>query len=231
MDPTLLAALFSAGGNMLQGMGKGSPGSTGYDTVNFNDPYDETSRRMSSMYMQDVLSALRAGQTPDWLNRFTDPLQADLLRQNRNQMFGREGMPGGSIMDAAMSTGAMTGVGGQAAQAPANKALADYADRTSGINQYIASLKNNYMQTASQNAPQQLYTMGTRQNAVVPIQQPGSQDDPLMQGIGGMLGKVDFSKIFGNGRVAPQQTFSLAQGPQQWAAAPYQGQGQYNYGY
>lgn len=230
----LLPSVLGGFGNLLGGMGKGEPGSTGYDTVNFNDPYDEQSRQMSSAYMQDVLSALRAGKVPDWLTRFTDPMQADLMRQNQQQMFGREGSPGGSIADIAMSTGAMTGLGGQAAQAPVNKALADYADRMSGINQYIASLKGNYMTQASQSAPTQLYNMGQRQNQIVPIQHPGSQADPMMQGIGSALGGIDFSKLFGGiNKVKPQQSFTLAQGPEQWAAPPFRGQfgpGQYGYG-
>lgn len=205
MDPALLAAILQGAGGLLGSMGKGSSGSTGYDIVNFNDPQDATSRGMSSAYLQDILSSLRAGQTPDWMNRFTDPLQADLLRQNKNQMFGKEGSPGGSIADVALSTGAMTGLGGQAAQAPVNKALSDYADRMNGINQYIASIKNSYMTSASQTVPQDLYTMGRQQNQIVPITRPGSGSDPTMQGIGAALGGVDYSKLFTKKPATTQQ--------------------------
>lgn len=205
MDPfmaSLLASVASGGlSGLLSGAGKGSSGSTGYDVLNFNDPYDANSRSMSSAYMQDVLSALRAGKTPDWLNRYTDSAQADLLRQNKNQFFGKEGAPGGSVMDIAQSTGAMSGLGGAAGQAPVNKALSDYADRMSGINQYIAGLKNNYMTSASQTAPQQLYDMGQRSNQVV-----GGMGAPASKGnnspfanMASSLGSVDWSKLFSAG--------------------------------
>lgn len=216
MDPftTFLMSAAAGGlGNLLSGTGSGSPGTTGYDVLNFNDPYDAQSRAMSTAYMQDVLSALRAGQVPDWLNRFADQQQSYLLNQARNQMFGKEGAAGGSIADVAQSAGAMQGVGGAAASAPVNKALSDYADRLSGINQYIASLKNNYMMTASQTAPQQLYSMGARDNRIMPITQPGAAPDPLMQGIGTALGGIDFGKLFGKNTVAksvvPQTSYGL----------------------
>lgn len=227
MDPALLAAILQGAGGLLGGMGKGSPGSSGYDIVNFNDPNDQSQRQASAAYMMDQLSALRAGQAPDWLNRFANGQQDYLMQQNRNQMFGRPGAPGGSIADVALSTGAMTGLGGQAAQAPVNHALSDYADRMSGINQYIASLKNNYMTTASQQVPQQLSTMSQQKNQIVPISHPGSGSDPMMQGIGSALGGVDWSKLFSGGgsttRVAPQQNFNLP-----YAVASAIGGGQYN---
>jgi len=214
MDP-MTAFLISAGaqglGGLLGGMGKGSAGSTGYDTVNFNDPYDAQSRAMSSAYMQDVLSALRALKTPDWLNRYADSQQSYLMNQNKNQFFGKEGSPGGSIADVASSAGAMQGLGGAASAAPVNKALSDYADRMSGINQYIATLKNNYMTTASQQVPGQLYQMGQRDNRIMPRNMPGSGGDPLMQGISQALGAVDYSKLnFGSNpaQVQPQQDYS-----------------------
>ena len=220
MDPfsaLLMAAVSGGVSGLLSNAGKGSAGSQGYDVLNFNDPYDSTSRSMSSAYMQDILSALRAGKTPDWLNRYTDPLQADMLRQNRNQFFGKEGSPGGSVMDIAQSTGAMSGLGGQAAQAPVNKALSDYSERMNGINQYIAGLKNNYMMSASQSAPQTLYDMGRRDNQVV-----GGMGAPASAGnnapfanMGTALSSVDWSKLFSkptptstptSGQYVPQQT-------------------------
>lgn len=227
MDPEMLAMILGGAGSLLQGMGKGSPGSSGYDVVNFNDPNDQYQRQASAAYMMDQLNSLRAGQAPDWLNRFAGQQEDYLLKQNRNQMFGKEGAAGGSLADVALSTGAMTGLGGQAAQAPVNKALSDYADRMSGINQYIASLKNNYMTTASQQVPQQLSVMSQQKNQIVPISHPGSSADPMMQGIGGALSGVDWSKLLGRGntagsQVVPQQSFNLP-----YAVASAVG-GQYN---
>jgi hypothetical protein len=216
MDPftmSLLASAVSGGvGAAFQGMGQGSPGSTGYDIVNFNDPYDETSRRMASAYLQDMISAMRAGQTPDWLNRFAAGQQQDMQRTNRDQFFGKEGQTGGSVMDMAMSAGAAQGVGGGAASAPVNKALSDYADRMSGINQYISTLKGNYMTSQSQAAPTQLYNMGKRDNSIIGIQQPGSGDDPLMQAVMPALGKIDWTKF---GQPQQQQVGTTGQYPAQ----------------
>lgn len=201
MDP-FTAMLLSAGiqggtsllGNLMTP--KGSGGSQGYDVVNFNDPQDAGNRASSEAYMMDVLSALRAGKTPDWMNRFTDPLQADMLRQNQQQFFGRPGASGGSIMDIAQSSGAMSGIGGQAGQAPVNKALADYSDRMSGINQYIAGLKNNYMQSASQTVPSQLNQASTQKNSIIPgMGAPANQPANPFSGALAALGGVDFSKL------------------------------------
>lgn len=221
MDPAVFAAIAQGLGGLLGNMGKGSAGSTGYDTVNFNDPYDAASRANSTAYLQDMLASLRAGKAPDWLNRYGDQQQAYLLNQNKNQFFGKEGQSGGSIADAASSAGAMQGVGGAAGTAPVNKALSDYADRMNGINQYIATLKNNYMTQASQTVPGQLYQMGQRDNRIIPINHPGSNPDPLMQGIGQALGSVDYSKLFSGGsKTTPQQQAQTAPASQYGSYTP-----------
>lgn len=231
MDPAVFAAIAQGLGGLLGGMGKGSAGSTGYDTVNFNDPYDAGSRANSTAYLQDMLSSLRAGRAPDWLNRYGDQQQQYLLNQNKNQFFGKEGQSGGSIADAASSAGAMQGIGGQASIQPVNRALSDYADRMNGINQYIANLKNNYMTQASQTVPQQLYQNGQRDNRIVPINHPGSQSDPLMAGIGSALGAVDYSKLFqpnntqNQQKVVPQGQYNYSMNTSPY----YPSSGQYGY--
>lgn len=226
MDPATMALLASLGSGALsgylQGQNKGDAGSTGYDVVNFNDPNDQQQRQASAAYMMDVLSALRAGQTPDWLNNYTQPLQADLLRQNRNQMFGREGQSGGSIADAAMSAGAMTGTGGRSSQAPINKALADYADRMSGINQYIAGLKTNYMVNASNTVPGQISEMSKPNNMIV--NGMGAAPAPQSNAFSGMasaLGNVNWNSMFNSKpAVSPTLPAYSAPAPSQYSVVP-----------
>lgn len=238
MDPftAMLAAAAGQGATSLLGNlfgNDGSGGSQGYDVVNFNDPQDAQNRASSESYMMDVLSALRAGKTPDWMNRFTDPLQADLLRQNQQQFFGRQGASGGSIADIAQSQGAMSGLGGQAAQAPVNKALADYADRMSGINQYIAGLKNSYMQTASQNVPQQLNQASSQKNSIVPgMGAPAVASSNPFAGAQSAMQNVDWSKLsFGQPQqqqsVIPQTSFTVPSAGMGNLIGQYAGKGIY----
>lgn len=226
MDPfsALLAAAVSGGvSGLMSNMGQGDSGSQGYDVLNFNDPNDQFQRQAAAAYMMDQLSALRAGQVPDWLNNYANSQQDYLMGQNRNQMFGKEGMPGGSIMDIAQSTGAMQGLGGAAAAAPTNKALSDYADRMNGINQYIATLKNNYMTTASQAVPQTMYDMSKQQNQVIGgMGAPASNGSSAFSNMGSALAGVDWSKLFGGGtakapttvvapQIAPAQQYIVPQ--------------------
>lgn len=224
MDPATMALLASLGSGAISGwmnsQNEGDAGSQGYDIVNFNDPNDQQQRQASAAYMMDVLAGLRAGKTPDWLNNYTTPLEANLLKQNKEQFFGRPGQPGGSIADAAMSAGAMTGVGGRTSQAPINKALADYADRMSGINQYIAGLKTNYMMNASNTVPTQLAEMSKQNNVVVPgMGAPASNGSNAFSGMANALGQVNWNGVF-KSPTAPTVNPVAAATPQQYSVVP-----------
>lgn len=219
MDPAIIAALIQAGGGLLSNsLNNSKGGSTGQTVYNFNDPQDQAMRQQSQAFMSDQLNALNAGQAPAWLNNYLNPEQSYLLNQNQNQMFGKPGQAGGSIMDVASSMGAMSGLGGAAAMSPTNNALSQYADRMNGINQYIAGLKNQYMTNAASQIPSQLYQTARQDNQIANNSIPGTAN--TVPNFGTAFSGVNWNNVFGsNGQqqtavpggnyVPQQQSFSL----------------------
>ena len=165
-----------AGGLISNSMNNSKGGQTGQTVYNFNDPQDLAMRQQSQGFMSDALQGLQNGQGPAWLNNTLNPMQQYLLQQNQQQMFGLPGQSGGSIADVAQSQGAAMGLGGAAAMAPTNDALAQYGQRMNGINQYINSLKFNTMNQEAQSYPSQLYQTAQSRNQLAYNNIPGTQN-------------------------------------------------------
>lgn len=200
-----------AGGLISNSMNNSKGGQEGQTVYNFNDPQDLAMRQQSQAFMSNALAGLQNGQSPSWLNNTLNPMQSYLMQQNQNQMFGLPGQSGGSIADVAQSQGAAMGLGGQAAMAPMNDALAQYGQRMNGINQYINSLKMNADQQMAQSYPSQLYNTAQPRNQIAYNNIPGTPNTAP---------QLNLSGFGGNGGVLTQGLQSLF-APQQQNAGQF----------
>lgn len=181
------AAVAGVGGSLISNaMNNSKGGQEGQTLYNFNDPQDLAMRQQSQGFMSDALAGLQNGQGPSWMNNTLNPMQNYLMQQNQNQMFGLPGQSGGSIADVAQSQGAAMGLGGAAAMAPANDALAQYGQRMNGINQYIQGLKYGTMNQEASSFPSQLYNTAQPRNQIAYNNIPGTPNTAGQLNLSGM---------------------------------------------
>ncbi len=215
------SAVAGVSGSLISNaMNNSKGGQTGQTVYNFNDPQDQAMRQQSQGFMSDALQGLKNGQGPAWMNNTLNPMQNYLMQQNQQQMFGMPGNAGGSIADVAQSQGAAMGLGGAAAMAPMNDALAQYGQRMNGINQYIQGLRYNTMNSEASQFPNQLYQTAAPRNQLAYNSIPGTNNtgpnlnlqglSPMLaQGLGKMFNpSAPASSAWGSDNSANLQNYS-----------------------
>jgi hypothetical protein len=188
--PTILGGIQ---GLMNKGAGGGSGG---YDILRDNpSPWDYGIQEARAKGAMNDLSRYQSGQLPEGMQIMLDNIKRNQMLQNRIGTFGREGQAGGSLMDAAVSAGSMTGIGPKATNARVNTALQDWQNRDQQIQQFIDNTGYNSMQQSGQNAYSQLGAIprsnelgfgGSAQSVNIPGR------PPIDFGMGG----IDWSQMF-----------------------------------
>ena len=209
------------GSSLINNMGS-KDGTQGYDLPMLsNSPYDAGNMRlMGQMGQQGAINA-EAGRLPPGMEIMLEKIRKRQLEESKRQMFGDPGRRGGSMMDAAMSAGSMSGVGPKALNTSIMpRALNDYAGRNSQIMNYIDSLKYSGLQKARTESFNQMNAM-PRSNE---IPYSGNVVDMSTPGQSGMdidMSGIDWSTMFPGNKtsnnptptsVTPQYTLSGAMG-------------------
>ena len=142
------------------------------------------------------------------------------MEQSKQDMYGRPGDRGGSIMDNTMAMGSMSGVGPKAVMSQGSKAMGDYAQRNSQIRNYIDSLKYSGLQKSRKDSFNMMNTMPRSneipyQGSLPRMDTPGQQGNLDLSGIdyqelvknqgGGGNKKDPYSNV---NTITPMNTFS-----------------------
>ena len=122
-------------------------------------------------------------------------------------MFGTGGNTGGSLMDTAMSVGAMTGVGPKGTQAVSRRALRDVQNEYAQIQNYIDSLKFSGLQQGGNQAFTQLQMMPRSSDLPWTGQTP-QVNIPNAPGLDLGLQNVPWETLFNQTAKTPQQQLS-----------------------
>lgn len=187
-------------------------GEMGYDTLMLsNSPYDaENMRLMAALAQSSALNA-QAGRLDPGQEILLDKIKKFKMQQAKEQMYGRPGERGGSIMDNTMSAGAQAGVGAKPMMAQVSKAMNDYSGRQSQIMNYIDSLKLSGLQNQRNQSFNMMRQMPRSneipyQGRVVPM------NTPAQPGMETGLGDVDWTSILDKwgGSQPTGQTFADA---------------------
>jgi hypothetical protein len=112
----------------------------GYDVVTLPQySFTEPRLRLASDFVSDNISRMSRGEYPSYYGKALPKLRENMSRPNYQTYFGRPGDRSGTVNDA-MAMGAMTGLKGKTAMAPANKLLKDYADKETAIDEYLTKM-------------------------------------------------------------------------------------------
>jgi len=182
----LAGAGASYGLSQLGGGGEGS--SAGYNVQTMPQySFTEPRLKLASDYVSQNISRMAEGKYPSYWDKLSPLIKGGLQSDLYRTYYGQPGNRTGSIQDA-MSIGAMTGLKGKAAGAPANKQLMDYNNKSSSIDQYMASLGLNVMQQGEQTYLQGATSIPTGPNAqIVPWQNSGTSGMDY-SGVGSAVG-------------------------------------------
>ena len=173
-------------------------GEMGYDMPMLtNAPWDATNQQLSSQMAQQSALNAQQGRLDPGMEILLENIRKQQLQQSKEQMFGRAGQRGGSIMGAVDSRSSRSGVGPKAFMAQGSKALQDYAGRNSQIMNYIDSLKFSGLQKQGQQAFNQMQKM-PRSNEIPYTGHVVKMNTPAQPGMDTGLQNVDWSKIVDN---------------------------------
>jgi len=197
-------------------------GQIGYDMPMMDpSPWDRYNQQLTAQAAQQQLLNAQQGRLPPGQEILLNRMRQEQLRRSKEQMYGREGQRGGSIMNNTMAMGSLGGVGPKAMMAQGSRAMQDYAGRTSQIQNYIDTLKYSGLQKAQSQAIQQMQNM-PRSLEIPYTGRPVKMDTPAQPGMDTGLGDVDWFKVadqFGWGKqpqqqVIPQKTLDIQPIPQ-----------------
>jgi len=174
-------------------------GEMGYDLpMMTNSPYDANNMQLMAQMGQQGAINSEAGRLPPGMEVSLDKIKKRQLAESQREMYGDPGQRGGSIMDSAMSAGAMSGVGPKALnKAIVPRALNDYASRNSQIMNYIDSLKFSGLQKARTESFNQMKGM-PRSNELPYTGQAINMSTPGQPGMDTGLQNVDWNSMLGN---------------------------------
>ena len=169
-------------------------GQQGYDMpMMTNSPYDAENMRLMSEMAQTGALNYKEGRLPPGMELLLERIRQQQLLQSKEQMYGKPGQRGGSIMDNTMSMGSMGGVGPKAMMAQGSRAMGDYASRNSQIMNYIDSLKFAGLSSQGQQSFNQMKAMPRSNELPWTGQMPTMNQNP-QPGVDSGLGNVDWVK-------------------------------------
>lgn len=181
-------------------------GEMGYDMPTATpSKWDEENQRLSSEWAQQQARSSAAGELPPGMQVMLDQIKKRQLQQSYEQMYGRPGDRGGSIMDNTMSMGAMGGVGPKSMMSAGRKAQDDFASRNSQIMNYIDSLQYSGLQDASNRVVPQLQSIARSSDIPWTGQTPGYSAPTPQMDLG--LGGVDWAALMQHQR-APDTSWA-----------------------
>lgn len=153
-------------------------------TFRKQQPHLATSSDLLTQTMQDFM----AGKEPQWYKQIADVVQGNQLDTLRQQYVGTAGDRSGSILNDAMASGAMMGVGPGANQAFLRKGMRDYLTKAVDIENAIANARLQNASSMALNYPQTAAGMPTQQRTSMPSYIPPVQTQQSSGGWGTMLG-------------------------------------------
>ena len=170
-------------------------GEIGYDLPMLtNSPYDANNMQLMAQMGQQGALNYQAGRLPPGMEILLDQIKKRQLAASQEEMYGRPGQRGGSIMDNTMSMASKGGVGPKAMMAQGSKAMGDYASRNSQIMNYIDSLKYAGLQKSGQQSFEQMRTM-PRSSEIPYTGRPVDMSTPGQPGMDIGLNEVDWQGV------------------------------------
>ena len=115
--------------------------------------FTEPRMRLTSDFISDNIERMGRGEYPSYYGKALPQLRENQSRQLRDTYFGGQGLRGNSVMSQIRATGAALGTGPKGVISRENKALADYADKETAIDEYLTKLGVDIMQTDAQRFP------------------------------------------------------------------------------
>lgn len=215
LAPMLASMAAGAGSSAINNM-MGDGGEMGYDMPMMTpSPYDAQNQQMMAQIAQQNAINYQAGRLPPGIQILLDQIQKRQLQTSQEQMYGRPGQRGGSIMDNTMSMASKGGVGPKAMMAQGSKAMGDYAQRNSQIMNYIDSLKYSGMQKQGSDAFNQMKSMP--RSSEIPY-----QGQVVQMNTPGQAGGIDLSGLDWNEMFNPKKGITINTSPQTQVGAQSQ---------
>lgn len=220
LAPIIISLLAGAANSAMKNK-SAEGGEMGYDLPMLsNAPWDANNQQLSGQMAQNSAMNTMQGKLAPGLQILLNQIQRQQLQQSKEQMYGRPGQRGGSIMDNTMAMGSMGGVGPKAMMAKGSRAMNDYAGRNSQILNYIDSLKFSGLQDQQKTSFNQMQAM-PRSNEI-PYNGPiMPMNTPARPGMDMGLDKIDYQELMKdwyqpkttpdweqNSRVIPMENFS-----------------------
>jgi len=202
----MLASMAASGVSSAVQNATSRGGQQGYDLPMMqNSPYDAENMRLMSQMAQTGALNYEAGRLPPGMEILLDRIRKNQLQTSKEEMYGRPGQRGGSIMDNTISMGSRGGVGPKAMMAQGSKAMGDYAQRNSQIRNYMDSLKYSGLQTLGKQSFDQMKSM-PRSNELPWTGQAIQQNINPQPGMDLGMGDIDwFDALKPKAQVTPQQ--------------------------
>lgn len=198
------------GGSSNTGAGVGQ---TPYSVISHPTfPWSAPMLQTSSEFISKGLQDLTSGEVPTWWKKYQQPVREGMQRGVEQAYYGGQGMGGRGVIPTASDVGSITGVGPKATQANVNKALVDYANKMSQIDEYLAGKTLEFGSEQSKTLPY----MAAMQPQGPPVTVSGGQmyNIPASEdawsgvwgGLGQMFGNQDWmsmlTKMLGNNNTA-----------------------------
>jgi hypothetical protein len=114
--------------------------------------WTEPTQRLTADYVSQNIQRMNEGKNPAWYDKLAPQIQTGLQNQNYQNYFGTPGQRTG-IVNQAVSGGAGAGLGAGATNRRKWTALQDYGNKSSLIDQYMATQNMNMMQQQSTEWP------------------------------------------------------------------------------
>jgi hypothetical protein len=174
--------------------GGGGGGQTGYDLITPQQrPYDEANQNQLYSYGSDMLNRSKQGLAPAYFENSVYDLRKMMSDPLYRTYYGSPGQRTGTVQNA-FNMGAMTGLGPKASMAQGQKAMYDYSQQESAIDQYLAALKMQSMQNQETTGLSTL--QGLPSNYATPQQASYANADPENPWMS-LAGKLPWEDLLG----------------------------------